>query len=318
MNPKIESYLAILERSLKQLPVSDRAEIVTEIKSHVLSAVERDPNATVDSVLQALGEPETVANRYLAERGQSFVKPSISPIVKWLVVGFLGTFALLLVFAGAVLYRFSPLIKVDNKDHVTLLGGAIDIDGAEIKGGHGSWSFSSGSGGFGGGHQVTGRAAVLAENGSLLIQAKNGKIHVQNSDDASLRWDCRIDKGKPDPAVHYQEKAMVLDLTYASGILCDLFVPAKHALKLQMENGKIFVEKPKYGLDVSLTNGKILIQPDPALAYRYDVRVERGVTDEFTSSRRADAIFIKAFVENGQMGLYEDSNADQPRSKEEE
>src|SRR6187549_1830430 len=99
-DPRLESYLTSLERVLRPFPVSDRAEIITEIKSHVLSALERDPQARLDSVLSALGEPETVANRYLLERGLKPTKTSISPIVKWLIIGFLGTFAMILFFIG--------------------------------------------------------------------------------------------------------------------------------------------------------------------------------------------------------------------------
>ena len=108
-DPRLENYLTALDSALKPLSISDRADIVTEIKSHVMSALEREPERALDAILAALGEPETVANRYLIERGQKPSKPSISPAVKWIVIGFLGTFALILLFVGSLVcygYRY--------------------------------------------------------------------------------------------------------------------------------------------------------------------------------------------------------------------
>lgn len=83
-DPRLENYLNSLERSLQPLPISDRAEIVTEIKSHVL---------------------------------------------KWIVVGFLGTLAIILAFVGFMVSHFSPLLHVDEQSgHVSILGGLIDIE----------------------------------------------------------------------------------------------------------------------------------------------------------------------------------------------
>ena len=311
-NPKIENYLAILERSLKQLPVSDRAEIVTEIKSHILSALERDPNASVDSVLHALGEADTVANRYLAERGHALVKPSVSPIVKWLVVGFLGTFGLLLFFVAAIAYKFSPLIRIDgDQDRVTLLGGLVDIDGnkdtlsiggAEITGSstHSGWSFSGGS------REVNGHATVAEGSDTrLLVSATNAKIQVRYSDQPELGWTCRIEKDKAEPKVAEKDHQLTLDLMYLTGVKCDLRVPAKHALTLRVGNGKIMVEKPRGNLDITLSNGTLALAPDAALKYHYDLHVTNGKVAGFESSDGPDAIQIHAEVSNGKVGHIE-------------
>src|SRR5215217_1399531 len=101
---KLEQYLSRMESVLKTFPTSDRAEVILEIKSHVYSALESDPNQTMVGILNALGEPEVVANRYLMERGLKPTRPPISPIVKWLVFGFLGTLGLMLIFGSFALW----------------------------------------------------------------------------------------------------------------------------------------------------------------------------------------------------------------------
>lgn len=78
---RLDDYLTKLERLLMLFSVSDRAEIILEIKSHVHSALARDPNTQMDSILSALGEPEFVANRYLMERGMKPAKPEAMGLI---------------------------------------------------------------------------------------------------------------------------------------------------------------------------------------------------------------------------------------------
>jgi hypothetical protein len=308
-NPKIENYLTILERSLKQLPVSERAEIVTEIKSHILSALEREPGGSVENVLHALGEPETVANRYLAERGHAFVKPSISPIVKWLVIGFLGTFGLLLFFVGALAFRFSPLVHIDGeKERVTLLGGMVDIDGVKETVRIGGLQVSDddeGSGWRWSGtktRQVIGKKLVATgSDTTLMISAANAKLQIGNSTQGEFSWDCHIEKDKPDPVVSEKGHQLVFDLTSLMGVKCELLVPEKHALSIRVRNGKVDIAKPRSNLDVSVTNGKLSLDPDPALKYRYDLQITNGKKDAFESSDSPDALLIRADVSNGKI-----------------
>ena len=89
-----------------------KAEIITEMKSHVLDAIESDQNRTVAMVLSDLGEPEQVANKYLAERGLSLQKPYKYPVVKWLVIGVLGMGMLSFLLISIVVWKFTPFISV--------------------------------------------------------------------------------------------------------------------------------------------------------------------------------------------------------------
>ena len=126
-NQKLENYLVRLERSLGPISVSEKAEIITEIKSHVLEALSRDETKSTDSILASLGEPEQVASRYLIERGLEPKKPPKHPIVKWIVLGFLGTVGLILITFLIVLWKFTPIVKVSNGE-VKLLGGMVEVE----------------------------------------------------------------------------------------------------------------------------------------------------------------------------------------------
>ena len=91
-NPKLENYLLQLDKCLSQIAISERAEIISEIKSHVEDAMENNPERNMSEILGGFGEPEIAANRYLTERGLKPHKAPKRPILKWLTVGFLGTF----------------------------------------------------------------------------------------------------------------------------------------------------------------------------------------------------------------------------------
>lgn len=138
--PKLESYLGALDEALGQIPVSDRADIIIEIKSHVLDAQSRNPNQNLDDILQSLGDPETVAKRYLQERGIQAAKPApvksqasmmwVASTVKWLVIGCVSILGLLILTVALIIWRFTPLVSVDDtQNKVSLGGGIINVTG---------------------------------------------------------------------------------------------------------------------------------------------------------------------------------------------
>lgn len=82
--PKLESYLSELDKYLAQIPVSDRADIIIEIKSHVMDAQAKKPSQDITAILNSLGDPESVAKRYLQERGIQITLPAKSSSMMWL------------------------------------------------------------------------------------------------------------------------------------------------------------------------------------------------------------------------------------------
>ena len=294
-DPRLENYLSKLERVLGPFSVSDRAEIVMEIKSHVLAAMERDPQTAMDSVLTALGEPETVANRYLMERGMKPTKPPISPIVKWLVIGFLGTVAMCLLFVGVLAYKFSPLFKIDgDTQSVSLLGGLIQFSGDEgvirvgdsvIRGGHGT--------------PFDGTWDSKGVKQKFTIKFADGKWELNNSADSKLSWRCRGGDLKNPPEPSAEGKGTLLDMSQITGVKCELSVPEKQELRLEGTNGKVEVNEPHYNFDLDLKNGKVDLEPDGKMNYRYAFSVANGKTDSFESSGDPGAFVITVHMING-------------------
>lgn len=257
-DPRLERYLISLEGALRAFPVSDRAEIVTEIKSHVMSALERDPAGNLESVLAALGEPEMVANRYLLERGLKPAKPPISPIVKWLIIGFLGTFAMLLIFAGFVMSRFAPLLTVNEAEKkVSILGGLVQVDGFK-----GKIHFDDDDGEDDDTVHESGSTSVQAGQ-AVLVKITNGEVNISTDDGTDFGWECDI-KGFRDrkPDTQIVDARIVLDLSRRDGVECELSIPRGTRFEIDGTNGSIASfdsSAPANGYEVSLriVNGNI-------------------------------------------------------------
>lgn len=309
-NAKLETYLTTLEQVLKPFSVSDRAEIVMEIKSHVLSALERDSQATTDSVLNAMGPAEIVANRYLMERGLKPTKPSISPIVRWLVFGFLGTCALLALVMSFAIVKLSPLIKVDEqKGRVILLGGLIDIQSTQDTNTSDNAVLSIAGVQFkeplkGITSQEYSGSTEVKDSQEIHLLFNNGKLDVQGTSGTTLTWNCTIQKQDRKPYIQTLGATLQLDLRDWSGIDCSIQVPKQKLLKIRGNNGWIEFSGITTSVDTKLTNGNIEFNPENGTHYTYDVSVQTGMRDAFETVKLppgTKSVFVRLSVINGKI-----------------
>ena len=104
----LNDYLRRLEKTLGPISVADKAEIILEIKSHIEEA--QTSGTPLKDVLSSLGEPETVANRYLLERGLRVQRAPRHPILKWLTIGFLGSVGMVILAVLVLVWKFSPIV----------------------------------------------------------------------------------------------------------------------------------------------------------------------------------------------------------------
>jgi len=99
---RLEAYLAELRRRLGPLPESERAEIVAELRGHVLdSAGDAQADDAVVRVLERLGSPEDLAAKYVTQSALAGAARSRAP---WTLVSSLAR------VAGASLAGFSALV----------------------------------------------------------------------------------------------------------------------------------------------------------------------------------------------------------------
>jgi hypothetical protein len=296
IDPQIENYLARLDRALGPIAVSERSDIVTEIKSHILSAQDRDANQPVSKILSSLGEPETVANRYLMERGLKVAPPPKTPMVKWITIGFLGTLGLGVFLILALVYRFTPLISVDeSKGRVQLLGGTIDINENMLEGLHiEGVSVSDNT------KKIQGEQVISPKTKEINVTFLNGKMEITPTDGNKIYWECKIAGG--DAKIENKNTQFIFDVSSAAGTKCSLRVP-KFAGKLVVKggNGKLELDRLQNATEASLAMGKIDVRPDRQLEYRYDAHVGVGKVETLRSSSSAKALPIALHVGTGKI-----------------
>lgn len=280
--------------------MSERAEIITEIKSHILEAERKAPEKSLSAILEDLGSPEQVANRYLMERGLKIAPQPKSrtwaPVVKWLTIGTLGICSLVVVFLMFVIWKFSPVIQIDgDKETVSVLGGLIHIDGKEGKVKIGASTLN----GDEHAQQFEGKKELKApEKYSLQINFTNAKLELTNSLGNDLSWTCKM-AGAPGDVFKENKTLLTLDLSTALGSKCSLSLPKGMTVALKGANGRLAIEKPRYHLDVLVSNGKVTLLPDPELAYQFDMKVTNGKVDYFPSKEDPKAYKVAIHLTNG-------------------
>ncbi len=303
---KIEAYLAALDKALAPIPVSERAEIITELKSHIFSAQEKKPHQAIEEILKEIGSPDAVAKRYLDERGiKSSAKVGAGSWLKWLVIGFLGFFGLILLFAGFVIWQFSPLVKVDGaNESLKLLGGLITIDGNEenifvgnrpLKFRQGQKSIWSGS-----------ERVNFKTTEEFVFDFSNGKVNFNLSDSEVLTWNCRSAFGQA-PNIQQKEKQLLLSTKDLMEVKCNIDVPKKLKIQFAGINGKVKVTAPQFSVRGELTNGEIIFVPRPSQNYDFANTVGNGVIGEFPKSTSGGAK-VELKVGNGKIVF--DKNTD--------
>ncbi|MCI5072214.1 hypothetical protein MRY82_04630 [bacterium] len=306
INPKLEVYLTQLDKALGPISVSEKAEIVSEIKSHVLDAQENNPEKSMSSILKSFGEPEAVATRYLTERGLKPATPAKRQVVKWLTLGFLGTVAMVLLFALVLIWKFTPLIKVhdvDGREKVELLGGMLKVDVDEdtfsFDGDDVDFKFNFSSDDDDHHWLKDARQVDIQQFKLLHILFNNGMMELSNHDEAELAWKCKL-RGEPvNNTVKEEGEVLLIDLTSSEKAKCSIRMPQDLKLKVEGKNGKVELIEPKQDADIALLNGKCEIDPEYGVKYRYDLQVNQGKMDDFVSSSSKEAVQIKVRVKNG-------------------
>jgi hypothetical protein len=175
----------------------------------------------------------------------------------------------------------------DETDTVRILGGAISVSG---DGGHD--------------RADSGRSEAIdpAQVQRIRIDSGNGRITVGPSKDDRLHWSCHGSRhGTDAPATAADGDALVLRLVDGRYSRCSIDVPGAIRVQIDGGNGRLTVVNPQGDLEASLANGKVVLQPDPAKAYSYDLSTVNGTIDRFDSSSVQGAVKIKISVANGRI-----------------
>lgn len=296
-DPKLEKYLFRLDKSLDSITVSEKAEIITEIKSHVLEALSRDRSQSIDSILSSLGEPEQVASKYLLEKGLKPNKAPFHPILKWVIIGILGTLVILTIFASVLLWKLNPVLTMNGKiGYLDLMNGTMKVRFNTQDEHDTSVYFSTPS-------QNLSNSRSIDTNHYQEINFNfiHGDVTIYNTSTSELKWHC--ENIRPDDKIDIKDNNNILtfDMNNIADAKCKIQVPIVKKINVIGKSGDIFLENPTTNTNATLINGSIKIRPAEKINYSFQTIAKNGFTDKFISTQSQDAINIIASVDNGKI-----------------
>jgi len=259
-----------------------------EIKSHVMDALEKNPQKNIEDILKDFGSAESIAQKYLDERGIKRPVSHRSPFstfLKWALVASASLMIILGLTLLIIVKSLTPFVEV-NGDKVSLMGGLIHVDDNNFRLGSAV-------------HEISGSYANAGAK-NLKVVASNGKIELTTTTDTALRWNCNVDQvAGIQPIV--QGTTVELNFSKYKDLDCNVEIPQKIASVVELSNGKIELSEPAANFDLSLQNGQIEISPQSTTPYKFDLQVKQGMQDNFASSQSKDAFTIKARLQNGKI-----------------
>lgn len=296
----LENYLYQLEKSLKDVGPVDRSKIILENHQHIIEAREKFPEKSLKEILDDLGPASKVANHYLLDRGLKTYRPNKHPFLKWFSIMFLGSVGLIMATILVVIWKFTPLFKVDEKNQrIIILGGLIDVNGVSgrIKMGD-QYQFIQNKYT----NQFDGTLEVLKDEfDELVINFKSGSIDLKTNFARKLSWDCKLENPPTKEFINMNNDIIEIDLEKTGGASCLIEVPKDLKLTVDGEDAQVGLMEPEFDAYIDIDNGQVSVSPNPEVDYKYDVSVKNGMSDKFISSKKADAYELKIHIENGKI-----------------
>lgn len=295
---KLDKYLYLLDKALGGVSVSEKAEIITEIKSHILSALEHDNSVSIESILGSIGEPEQVASKYLLERGLKPNKAPFHPIFKWLIVGFLGTILVLALLCALLIWKLSPVFNFsDNVGNIEMLNGAVKIHFNTKNDDETSIQYTPPS-------KILADYKIMdpAQTQAINFNFTTATLIFSTTEESKLIWNCK-NTGK-DGNINIVESNHIInfDLKKLSNANCLIQLPRVPKTFINGIDGNISIDKPVNDTSIIMNNGVLKFEPSESIRYYYDIQVKNGTIDKFSSTKIKDAaVSIMARIENGKV-----------------
>lgn len=247
-------------------------------------------------------------------------------ITKWLVIGVLGSLAFILLLVGLVIWKFTPVVKIDSKTgQVQILGGLIElhdenaaliekqiseelknidkispgklwleeklkdskkIDSMQIQGQHINEAF---------------RAATKDIFG-LRVDFESAKLKFETSTDKNYSWRCSS-KNAGDIEMKEQNNFIYISLNKLEDANCIIRIVKSARAVASGANADLDLYKAEFHFLANLANAVLSIDEKAATDYNYHVQLINGMQPNLPSSKKEKAYKIEANISNGMIRL---------------
>jgi hypothetical protein len=280
-------YLMQVEANLNDLPIMAKTKIIEEINSDI-----------IDKDVSELINPLECANLKRIEHG--FVKYQREK--KFSFTGFILKFFAIstLVFIigiSVLVWKFTPLLKIDEENNkIVILGGLIDIDGkaGKIK--------ILDEVGFDQNHYTNDFQANIEldiEKDEIISNFKAGTFTLENSKTSELKIECKLSSQLTKDVIIQESDLIKVNLEEFEGANCVFKIPVDKIDTLMGNEAIINIDRPEFNAYIEINNGKVSIDPEQELDYKYNLNVNEGYIGEFESVETEEAYEILVTIENG-------------------
>lgn len=270
---EINPYLKEVEKYLVDLPILDRNKIISELNSELL--INREILKT---------KPLYTANDKRIEAGfENFeVESPRSSFGKAVLKGCTFMFICFLLFVGFLMWKFTPLFKIDEENQrVTILGGLIDIDGKAgrfILADEVHFTASNYT------NDLTGSIAATSDKDQIYLYFESGKFDFKTSNSKEISFECKLSSPPTDQMIKQVDTNITLDFRELEGSNCTIKLPENAILIAQGSTAAISFDFPRFDIDLKLETGNVTLNPDENRTYFYDLSVESGQVMDFQNS----------------------------------
>lgn len=273
---EINPYLKEVEKFLEDLPILDRNKIISDLNSELL-----ENNEILKRPASVVADEKRIEAGFDAYK----VKNSKSSFGRVIFKTFAFMFVCFLIFIGFLMWKFTPLLKIDEENQkVTILGGLIDIDGKSgkfIVGDEVHFTASNYT------NDLTGSIVILSHelnSTPIKLNFESGKFTFQTSPTDDFSFECKLSSPPTEDMITQAPNSIVLNFKELEGSNCTISIPEKAKFFAKGETAAVDLVAPHFDFDLELESGNIVISPDENRTYDYDLKVETGILSDYTST----------------------------------
>lgn len=237
-------------------------------------------------------------------------------VAKWITIGVLGLAGITAIFVSVLIWKFSPILSVDEKSgRVTFLGGAIEILDPKnaidvpFRTHIAEWADEMAKLDQG---DFAGSESMISKPPGYRIKFTNGQFEVTTLNKGlPATWDCdrfAVKQGTPLPKAVWTDEGLNLDMSAALAMDCEIGVPTGVIFVLEGTNGSVVLDEPNFNAKVTMVNGRIRVEPKLGPDYNTKVSVQNGKADAWpTTSTKPSVPRIELSLTNGVVQVRRDS-----------
>lgn len=131
-NKSLENYLSKVFEELGEMPIAQRSDIIVDLHERIREKIQNE-SKSISVVLKEIGTPKSVAAAY--QKGTYDLsppslrkRPLIVSVFRWITFSVATFLFLMFITLGAIIWKFTPIVKVTN-DGMSFLGGAFQVKG---------------------------------------------------------------------------------------------------------------------------------------------------------------------------------------------